>query len=153
MLYFLILKYVTFFYAFFYILWSRDQYTAEHTANWLSHFFLKYYRNIMSRGRLGNLTLLFCGNVYQKVFIFFLCFRKRASCFLIYIPSSVVFTSCFLYKEKKLILLLMFSWFIKSTRRKTSKHKSKELSLCHKLKSSGHNIFATWWCKPLIFQI
>ena len=107
----------------------------------------------MSRGRLGNLTLLFCGNVYQKVFIFFLCFRKRASCFLIYIPGSVVFTSCFLYKEKKLILLLMFSWFIKSTRRKTSKHKSKELSLCHKLKSSGHNIFATWWCKPLIFQI
>jgi len=25
----------------------------------------------------------------------------------------------------------------------------KELSFCHKLKSSDPNIFATWWCKPL----
>ena len=28
----------------------------------------------------------------------------------------------------------------------------KELSFCHKLKSSDPTIFATWWCKPLIFQ-
>ena len=29
----------------------------------------------------------------------------------------------------------------------------KELSFCHKLKSSDSNIFGIWWCKPLIFQI
>ena len=28
----------------------------------------------------------------------------------------------------------------------------KKLSLCHKLKCSNSYIFATWWCKPLIFQ-
>ena len=30
--------------------------------------------------------------------------------------------------------------------------KEKELSFGHKLKSSDSNIFATLWCKPLIFQ-
>ena len=29
---------------------------------------------------------------------------------------------------------------------------TKELSFCHKIKSSDPNIFATWWCKPVIFQ-
>ena len=29
---------------------------------------------------------------------------------------------------------------------------TKELIFCHKLKSSYPNIFATWWCKSLIFQ-
>jgi len=29
---------------------------------------------------------------------------------------------------------------------------TKELSFCHKLKSSDSNIFAILWCKPLIFQ-
>ena len=28
----------------------------------------------------------------------------------------------------------------------------KELSFCHKLKSSNPNIFSAWWCKALIFQ-
>ena len=28
----------------------------------------------------------------------------------------------------------------------------KELSFCHKLTFSKHYFFATWWCKPLIFQ-
>ena len=28
----------------------------------------------------------------------------------------------------------------------------KKLRLCHKLKFSFPYIFATWWCKPLIFQ-
>ena len=31
-------------------------------------------------------------------------------------------------------------------------YRTKELSFCHKLKSSDLNIFSTWWCKPLIFQ-
>ena len=34
-----------------------------------------------------------------------------------------------------------------------SKWGLKELSLFHKIKYSNANIFATWWCKPLIFQI
>ena len=29
---------------------------------------------------------------------------------------------------------------------------TKELSFCHKLKSSDSNIFAIFWCKPLLFQ-
>ena len=28
----------------------------------------------------------------------------------------------------------------------------KKLNFCHKLKSSDPNFFATWWCKPMIFQ-
>ena len=32
------------------------------------------------------------------------------------------------------------------------RRKIKELILCHKLKYYKPYIFATWWCKPLIFQ-
>ena len=32
------------------------------------------------------------------------------------------------------------------------RRKVKELILCHKLKYYKPYIFATWWCKPLIFQ-
>ena len=31
-------------------------------------------------------------------------------------------------------------------------HLTKEMSLCNKLKFSNSYIFASWWCKPIIFQ-
>ena len=54
------------------------------------------------------------------------------------------------YYPEKHIILFVTRFF--SHQRQTVLLLFEELSLCHDIKYSNAYIFATWWCKPLIFQ-